>query len=461
MGWRAVQIVLPALCASLLAQASGQGEARLRQLPLPVRAVLSRIGPLLDDQDYVRALEMLQTFQAREGVAPAPGSPDPKGYHHPEIYFALGNCHLLQGSLPQAAAAYRQAVARDPRHTSAWLNLAKTSYETEQYADAGRCFWQGYDSAGQNNPEHLYFAAASYLMAHEPDRSIELFLILLDRHAGAIRPQWRESLVSALLEADRPKDALVHIEKLILAYSGKKRIQWQEILLYQYLNSGMERKALDLARSLTLESPAQAKWWKALIQIQLHAGMEKEALASLIVVGFIQPLSREENKLLADLSLRLNVPILATPAYEACLKEKPSKQVLERLVMAYRQLGLPGKALARLEADPATERDPDLLLLQGQMLYELKRFAQAARVFRRAADQDGEQRGRAWLMAGYAAWQTDELSQSRRAFTRAAAYSREKPAATEALKQLALASRVARLAAGNSQDRISQEGGAR
>jgi Tfp pilus assembly protein PilF len=80
--------------------------------------------------------------------------------------------------------------------------------------------------------------------------------------------------------------------------------------------------------------------------------------------------------------------------------------------------------------------DPEILMIKGDLLYALKRFNDANNAYRRAAQADFRQAGRAWLLAGYAAWQTNDLSSSRQAFERAAKYSGQRKAARLAMAQL-------------------------
>lgn len=416
--------------------AYAEGRTDTQNLPLPVRMVLAKINPMLQKKEYPRAAETILAFQAEGKTVSEPGRPDPRGYHHPEIYFALGNCHLMQEHYAPAAAAYRQAVTRDPCHTFAWLNLAKACYEMKQYAEAGHGFAQGYETARDKTPEHLYYSAASYLMADEPVRAIDFFERLLASHPTAFKPEWKEHLVHALLAADQPRRALPYIRELANAYSGDKRIQWQEILLHQYLQLDMPGEALNLVLTLIREAPDAAKWWKALTHIRLNDGRYEEALTALIVYSFLTPLSMEEKKLLADLNLQLGIPINAAPVYKTCLEEKPDEQLLQRLVLAYRQLGLPETALECIDTFGGNPNDTDLLLLKGELLYSLKQFEGAAAAYRRVAQSGGREAGRAWLMAGYAAWQMSDISASREAFTKAVGYAREKNAAATALKQL-------------------------
>ncbi len=411
----------------------------VKNLPLSVRLVLNRVNPILQKKEYLRAAKTLLTFQAR-GNSTKPGQYDSKGYHHPEIYFVLGNCYLLMEQYASAAEAYRQAVARDETHTSAWLNLAKSYYESGRYTEAGRCFEKGYESAGGIKPEHLYYSAAAFLMAGDPKRSIQIFERLLAFNRDAIKPEWKENLVHALLTAGRPRQALPFIAELARIYTGEKKIQWQEILLYQYVQLEKYAEALRLAMDLTQEAPMVAKWWKALAHIHLNRGRLEDGIVALTIYAFLAPLSPEEKRLFAGLHLQLGIPIKAAPIYEDILKHemehKRENRMLYRLTIAYRQLGKPETALKCIEKYGKDNIDADILMLKGELLYELKRYGKAAEAFRSAVKRDGKKAGQGWLMAGYAAMQVSDFQASMEAFKKAAGYLRHQKAATEALRHL-------------------------
>lgn len=433
-----ILFVVMALFLLLPDATCAKGKTGFRDLPLPVRLVLSKIGPMMKRNDYPRAIKTLRKFIDRGGPATDPGKPDPKGYHHPEIWFALGNCHLLLEDYKSAARAYRRTVARDPAHTFGWLNLAKAAYETGQYAEAGRGFVKGYETAEKKTPEHLYYGAAAFTVGEKHERAIEIFERLAASHPQKFKPEWKEQFVHALLTADRPKRALPIIRELARIYSGDKKKQWREILLYQYMQLDMHAKALKLARELTLETPDESKWWKAMAHIQLNSGRYEEALAALTVYAFLTPLTDDEKKLLADLNFQAGIPVKAVPLYEDCLKAKPERQLLTRMVHAYRQLGKPETALAGLEAFQKKSKDAELMLLKGDLLYDLKRYGEAAKAFRHAAKNGSGEKGRAWLMAGYAAMRMNDFGNSRTAFKKAAGYKRHKKAAAQALRNLDL-----------------------
>ncbi len=407
-------------------------------LPLAAQLILAKVQPMIEAKAYARAIETLQTFQARGGGDPV--DKDPKGYHHAEIEFCLGNCYLMSGQHQAAVTAYQRAIARDASHTNAWLNLANAHYEMNHHADAGHCFEKAYDTATEKKPEYLYYSAIAYLMAEDHHRCIDIFEQLFARHPTAIKPEWKEHMVHALLAAEQPRRALPYIRELARIYTGQKQIQWQEILLHQYMQLDMQDEALELAHRLTRQTPTLAKWWKALTHIQLTAEHYEDALMALTIYSFLGPLSMEEKKLLADLNLQLNIPAKAAPLYQACLKKKPDKRVLQQLAIAYRQLGQPEAALAAIEAVDPSSADVDTIMLKGELYYSLEKFGPAVEAYQEAARNKGRHVGRAWLMAGYAAWQMNDITASKAAFVKAAKHRRQRKAANTALKQLAMLS---------------------
>jgi tetratricopeptide (TPR) repeat protein len=309
-----------------------------------------------------------------------------------------------------------------------------------QHAAAGRCFKKAYETSSEKNPEHLYYSAAAYLMAEDYPQSIDGFDQLFTLHPDSIKPEWKEHMVHALLAADRPRRALPFIRELVRIYNGDKQIQWQEILLHQYMQLDMQQDALNLAHTLTRQTPTLAKWWKALAHIQLNAEHYEDALMALTIYSFLVPLSMDEKKLLADLNLQLNIPVKAAPLYETCLKEKPDKRMLQQLAVAYRQLGKPETAIAAIDAVDPDSDDVDIMLLKGELYYSLEQFEQAVEAYKKAARNKGRHVGRAWLMAGYAAWQLNDIAVSKDAFTKAAEHRQQLEAANKALKRLAMLS---------------------
>lgn len=423
------------MAAGLCPYQSQAGQAA-KEIPLPARVALAKAGGLIDQKAYGRAIEFLTEFQARGGPIPELGRPDPKGYHHAQVYAALGTCYLLQSQYEEASRAFELALQQDPGLIPAWLNLAKVCYERKNYSRAAVCFTKAYENALDKQAGHLYFAAAAHLMAQENLKSIASFEKLFKNHPQEIQPAWRENYVYALINADRARQALPHIRHLAETYEGEKQRQWQEILLHQYVHLEMRVQARAYAQLLTQQAPTHAPWWKALAHVHLRDGEHSAALTALTIYSYLEPLSDPETQLLADLHLQLGIPIKAAPLYEAALGKKYDARLLHHLALTLRQLGKPEQALAAIERLASDTRDAELLMLKADLQYSLGQYQQAAQTYQQTAKTATRLKGRAWLMAGYAALRAEDFETGRRAFEQAAAYDQHRKAARLAMQQL-------------------------
>ncbi|WP_457576527.1 tetratricopeptide repeat protein [Desulfomarina sp.] len=381
-------------------------------LPITVQLVLSRLAPLLEKEDYKKGVELLQTFRQRCTAADQHSSDHDTVCFHPEITFNLGNCYLFLKQYDKAVDAYRQAVKRDPDHSSAWLNLARALYEKGTYSEAASSFMHGYETGGSKDPQILYYAGACRLMSGENKMALEILERLFSSHPGSIKAEWKEYMVHALLATDQPVRALPFIKELARDYRGKKQIRWQEILLYHYLRLDMGKKALALARRLAARSPSVSKWWKALTHIHLNRGEYRQGLTALTIYSFLTPLDEDEKKLCGDLNLQLGIPVRALPIYEEILTKKMDKQLLQQIVTIYIRQGRDKEALEYLNAVSLGPKDLPLLRLKGELLYTLKKFRQAEKVFNTIAGIDRKHAGPALMMAGYAAWHAGDTQRA-------------------------------------------------
>lgn len=431
-----VILLLTAINVSAFPYLRAQAASNLNSIPPAVRAVLTKVTPLMNQKAYDRAIETLNAFQSRGKAVSVSGGLDPKGYHHPEIYVTLGTCHLLKNDYQSAVRAFEQALEQDPAHTSAMLNLGKAAYELNDYTKAGHAFAQAYKNATDKKPEYLYYSAVAYLMAQRSEPSIAAFEKLFQNHADRITPAWRENFVHALLTANLARRALPHIRLLAEHYSGEKQVRWQEILLHQYLQLEMHKQARIYALFLTRQAPTCAKWWKALAHVYLQDGKSKPALTALTICSYLEPLVDQEAKLLADLHLQLGIPVKAAPLYEALLQQKTDPRLLHNLMLALQQLDRPTEALDVLQRLAPATKAPELLMLKADLLYNLERYEAAARTYRQTAQKDTRHKGRAWLMAGYAALLAKDMNASRHAFKQAATFDRHRKAALLAMGRL-------------------------
>lgn len=434
---RASEALLAGLMLSaLVGLAVWPALAAATDLPGPARVALAKAARLIQDKAYDQAVAALEAFQAGGGPFPGPAGDDPRGAHHPEVYFALGTSRLMQKRYKPAMAAFEKALQRDPDHISSWLNLAQAAYGLGDYAAAARGFAEAYDRSPEPDPEYLYSSAAALLMAENYGAAVAAFDKLFARHQDAIQTAWRENYVHALLSTNQARRALPHIRHLAGATSGEKQVQWQEILLHQYLELDMAREARDLILRLTREAPLRDKWWQALAHLALRDNRYEEALMAMTVVGYLRPLTRQETRLLADLNLQVSIPAKAAPLYAEALAQGNDPRMLKNLVRALQQLGRLEEARAAIRQYAPDTRDAELLITEADLLYALERFAEAGKAYRRAANADPKRAGRAWLMAGYAALQLQDAAAGREALTKAAAFQGQRQAALVAMRRL-------------------------
>ena len=408
--------------------------ADTEKLSFSAGCMLSKAYLQMQNSEYAAAAKTIHSFQSK-----AKNRPDPGGADHPEVYMALGNCYLMLKDYAKAKAGYQKAIDGDAAHTGAWFNLAKVHYEMKDFEQAGDCFYQAYGNSpnGEKNPEHLYYSGVAYLEAGSSQKAVTIFKDLLKTYSADAKPIWKEHLVQAFFAIDQPKQALPLIQELANTYTGEKQVQWQEILLYQYISLDMPNKAKNLATELTRKDPTRNKWWKALAHIHLNAGEEEAALSALIIYGYLTPMTLEEKRLLADLQLQLGIPVKSIPLYAEMLKEKPDPDTVYHLAMAFRQTGCQKEALDCISTYAPDTDHTDLLMLKANLLYGLNDFKKAAATFRRTGRcAKGSTAGQAWLMAGYAAMQAQDLDACRNDFKTASKYKRQKEAAAKALAQL-------------------------
>ncbi|MFH0783026.1 MAG: tetratricopeptide repeat protein [Pseudomonadota bacterium] len=395
----------------------GLATETMKDLPNPARVILAKAGKLIKDKEYGKAITLLVDFQAQGSKA---GEAESRGCLHAEVYATLGTCYLFDNKFAQAARNLDLALQKDPRYLSALQNRAKAAYELHDYPKAAESFAKAYEAAPEKNPEHLYFAAVAYLLAKDNKKSIALFEKILSSHPDKFRPEWRENLVHTLLAAGENRRALPHIAELSglsaqtkliprdireLSETSRdaKQVQWQEILLQQYLLLDMESEALTLVDMLTARTPTEPKWWRALVHLHLQHNRYQPALAALLITGYLEPLSEQEKRLTADLYLQLGVPHQSVPVYENMLKEKNNPQLLTNLIIALQQTGQTAQALAALEKFAPATISPELSMLKADLLYGLGKYKDAAHLYRKAADAGaGKQRDRALQMAEYA-----------------------------------------------------------
>jgi len=385
-------------------------------IPHAANMALFNAYNLLEKKDPASALSVLESFQAKQPKGIKPGDADPKGYQHYYINFTLGNCYLeLADSskrtaqkkkenpytiklnyIQKAIACYNASITVKPDFSPAWLNLAKSYYDIENYNKAGSCFLRSFEVSKKKRPETLYYSAVSFMAAEENKRSLEIF------------------------------------EQLISLYKDEIKLEWKGMIAQLYLACDFPSKAIAYAKKLTNEDPMEPKWWKGLAHIYFSEKRYKDALVPFTIYSYFAPLSDQEKKILADLNLSLGIPVQAIRYYEDLLSKKEDSDIYKLLIHAYLSLHKPEKTIKTIEKALRYSSQEGLWMLKGRILYENERYKEAMQAFEKAAKQISDP-GQAWLMTGYAAWNSNDLSKARQAFTKALKYLKQKDKARESL----------------------------
>nr|MBL0700978.1 hypothetical protein [Desulfobacterales bacterium] len=227
------------------------------KIPYSVRTILFKTQKLLEKNKTLEALKLLEKFQAKQPAGLKAGGKDSKGYQHYYINFNIGNCCLTLDKTKKASAAYKAAVTNNPEFTPAWLNFAKCLYDLEDYNEAGKCFFKGYETAEDKTPEILYYSAVSFMAAGNNKKSLEIFENLFATYNDKIKLEWKQALAQLYLSTGQALKALPYREEIAAEVSGKSRKEWQKILLYQYISLNMKSKSLKYATFLINEDPVE------------------------------------------------------------------------------------------------------------------------------------------------------------------------------------------------------------
>ncbi len=430
--YRIVGVFVAALLLSIPFRAgAGQGE----NIPLAARMALHKAQQLAGKDKISKAIEVLESFSAK-GKSLKPGATDRKGYGHYLVNFNLGNYYLMSEKIPAAAKRFTAAVKSKPNFYPGWMNLAKCLHDMNQPGKAAEAFLKAYETSAEKKPRTLYHAGVCFMSGGDNGKAVRTFERLMSLHPGEVELEWKEAFVQVCLAMDQPRRALPLMEELGREAEGRKRDQWREVLLYQYLELKMKKKALKYVEWLTREQPLEPRWWKGLAHLHLRENRYRPALVALTVKGFLASFTDQELQIVADLNTALGVPIQAARYYEQILKKEIDPDAIFKIAQCLQGLHRPDEALEWVEKGLEREgATPRLTMFKGDLLYEMKRGREAAAAFETAA-RHPKNAGRAWLMAAWSAWSVGELDRARKALEKASKIPGSRRAAKKALAQL-------------------------
>ncbi len=264
----------------------------------------------------------------------------------------------------EALAEYEKSVALEPRYDAAWLGLGETAYGLGQYARAAEALRKGYETSIEKRPDVLYYSAAAQLLGGDSQGAIPVLEDLVSGKHGEPKFEWYRGLVSACLQAGQQERARQAVDQMLERF-GSNPDAW-------YL-------AFQFAASVA----------------DYH-----QAAVSLTVVGYLRPLTRQEQLQLGDLYAAVEAPAAAAGYYSSATQDSASAGEVERVASAYLASYQSEEALKVLEQGIQAEPTFRLWSLLGDLHVMENRYDQAEAAFAECVRLNPDE-PRPHLMLGY------------------------------------------------------------
>jgi len=323
------------------------------------------------------------------------------GGDHGVLEFMLGNGLYAEARTGEALDAYREAVRLVPCYGPAWVNLGQAAMERQLYPLAASALVRGYELTGRKDPALVYHAAVARVLEGRFDLALPLLEPLLD--------------------------------------AGPPNLEWAKTLLHVYMRLGRDERAAALLDRLLAAHPDNPEAWRYAYRFEANRHRYEQAAVALTVLGYLTPLTREEQLLLGDLFSAIRVPRAAAERYELALREGASAQEIERLALSYLAAHRPAQARRALKRALESQPSPRLWLLLGELYAMEESYPEALEAFRESARLDAGE-GRTYLMMGYCALQLGRKQEAVEALNKAAEYPRQRREARQLLERLGRAS---------------------
>ncbi len=305
----------------------------------------------------------------------------------PLLGFVAANLNFQLENYEQAVNLYRQVVAAAPEFGQALENYGTALLQTEAYAEASRVLLQAAAMIPEKRSQLKHRAAIAALYAGDLKTARTLLVALTETSDGNPPPAvWLKALI---------------------------QVEWQ---------LSESRAALKVAGKLVDLYPDNLEHWRVYAQVAVAAGAWRQALSAYKVLQTEGRITIKERKRIAAVYQRLELFGRAAAVLEEVYTEtEPGKRDLDQLATLYYQAGRIDEALHTLRLLQKLDPDPGHIFRQGEILYAAGRYREAADLFL-SLDRIPKKDGHQYLMAGYCAWNLDDLPAAERAWRKAATY---------------------------------------
>lgn len=362
----AVMGLLAAFCPA--AEAAGSCGPKPRLHPV-LHRIMYKAQNLMD-KEPARAAGILQDFAKNE-----------PGFKHFRFSSFRGILAYKQGRLDDADRLFAEAVKLRPCYAEGLMNLALVRYEKKKPLEAAELMLKAYRLSRPPKPKILYEAAVLYLAGDRPNKALPLLQTLANIPKPA--KQWLKALFNAHLQLKQTARA---------------------------------KKVLD--RLLRLD-PEDADLWRISASLELERKHYRAAAAALEVAYRLRPASFSDWRTLGSIYRAAKIPLKALECYRRVYGESPTAKQLDTLARLFLQANDLKQALDAAQKAKDSKPTPQRAAMVGQIFLQKKKYVSAFDAFDRAARLAGKKGGRYSLMAGYCAWQMEDLPKASRALARA------------------------------------------
>lgn len=316
---------------------------------------------------------------------------------HPYSVILYGNLLLQQNELPEAARVFEQGYDNYPQCRQIVHNLAVIRYDQERFQEAGELFLKSSELSAKKIPDTRYQAAVCFYQADAYRRAYETVRPLLALQQ--VKKDWGQLAVHCLIH----------------------RKDWP-------------RAEATLIRFLR-KVPAEHEYWKLLANVRIERKHYKRAASALEIAYRIKTPSEQERRNLSQLYLYVNAPLMAAHALEDSFKSTPPPKVCDQLTQAYLTAGRTESALEMLDLAIQQKNTAKRWLTKGQILYGKRRYEDAEKALKKAAELK-EESGLAHFLLGMSLWEQQKWQKSKEWFNRARQFDRYAKRADRAISSI-------------------------
>lgn len=368
-------VMLAVSLAPQAARAGGKdGVMSMDDLPRDTRMALFEAQQYVQGVNYSGAVNSLEEYLSEH-----------PGEDNFWMRFFLGDYYTHLEEDEKAFDQLEKCVALEPRFAQGWLKLGEVAYSLQRYGRAGEAILRGFDLDEEKRPELLYFSGASYILAEQPAKALPVLDRLIGGDFGEPRLEWYRAAISAAIETQELDEGRATVDRMLATFA---------------------------------EDPDA---WYLAFQYEASVSDYEQAAVALTVVGYLRPLSRQEQIQLGDLYSAIDIPVVAGEYYRSAVADSASARDVERLASAYIASYNQEDALAVLTRAVREEPTARLYSLLGDLQFMRKDYDASYDAFAQCTRLDAEE-GRAFLMMGYCAMELERNEDAVASLERALAF---------------------------------------